>query len=786
MKKIHYLYADFETTTISDEVIKPYTDYKEYYKNTANPKTPEIYDWCVSYDKEYKDVVKKDHYVYEHPEVKAHYNINADTFINFIENINVDAVMFFNNLKGYDGHFLIPELDKHGYKNVLSLSVIENNELHGRTETEFMERYRKIKDMLLSNPQLKRKFLELGKEDGVKYLKNLIKKQWDKLLPNEYSVIANGNSQIYEIKIGLPSYKRKGKGSITTNRALIIRDNLTIFPTSIKKMGETLVKQNKGKAPLKELEDKYLKKELSTAYTRTDKYKSVKELQADGNELDYLIQDTYILWSYHKEIEKYFPRNEWKLTIGSTAYKNWNDTLGKRLIKHYLAKGLITVKPRNKGIIDYLYKGKIYNTRVMGDVLVKTLLPTDWLDKPYTENQTIHNYLYKWYSGGITIVNEEYRGQLVDKLTFLDINSSYPSQQVKDVQVPIGTGVKGDYKPYDFKFYTLTVKNKIVNKYGLPFLHSEYAEKREYLTTLLPNQTFKFTSITLPRFLKYYNPKNSDYTLKVEYSFMSTSIKNIFEDFVTPWYEIKEQASKDGNEVLKTIAKLFLNSNYGKFGTKSNRDSKYWNQEYTQWEDYEQTLKSKYYLPLAIVITELGRMNLVDAVDVNYKNFVYCDTDSIAVLNFKPEDYKNIELDPYKIGKWDIEHKNMYGIFRRPKQYMLLSHDNKYKAKQAFAGINFNRVMLDDDKLKEIDKLDEYVNTLTLTDFIIGKTIPNQLTPNRILGAGIILEEREKRIKPVWDYEPLTEQTLYKEEHFQETLFKLQHLNRQSVIIKVR
>ncbi|MCS5737344.1 DNA polymerase, partial [Herbiconiux daphne] len=77
--------------------------------------------------------------------------------------------------------------------------------------------------------------------------------------------------------------------------------------------------------------------------------------------------------------------------------------------------------------------------------------------------------MFNWYDGGITHVNENYRGQFVDNLTFLDINSSYPSQMVKDVDIPIGEGVKGDVKGFDFKFYTLIPKKTIINKSGIPF-----------------------------------------------------------------------------------------------------------------------------------------------------------------------------------------------------------------------------------------------------------------------------------------------------------------------------
>ena len=47
----------------------------------------------------------------------------------------------------------------------------------------------------------------------------------------------------------------------------------------------------------------------------------------------------------------------------------------------------------------------------------------------------------------------------------------------------------------------------------------------------------------------------------------------LFKDYIEYFYELKENAAKNGDAAQKVIAKLFLNSLYGKFGTKTLRTS---------------------------------------------------------------------------------------------------------------------------------------------------------------------------------------------------------------------
>lgn len=766
-RKLHYLYADLETTTV--KIPEEYSSPMEYYKVSKNPKFPMIYSWGILWDKEYKKIGIDANFKKE--ESQGLYGIepkgyNKSTFIETISKIDVDAIMYFNNLKGFDGHFIINELDKMGYKIIPPFDIEYIDQLPLNIQKTYKTRAMTIKkNLFINSPTINSTYTNLKLESQAKankYISKQIARHWKLLQPNEYAILTDSNTNIYEIKIGLSSTKKTK--STKKNRVLILRDNLLLFPSSIKKMGETLNKKFN--------ETKYSKLDLDSNYDRTEKFKTLKEFENDGNELEYLMQDIYILFKFHREVEWFLPRNKWKMTIGSSAYKNWLETFGEQLLEKYLESNEVEEIIIERGAVRYVYGQKLYSTNQIKKHLVSTFLPTRWLDNIYNTdtNETFHNVIYKYANGGITMVNESHRGQFIQNLTFLDINSSYPAVMSSDSMVPYGAGIKGDGgKHYPFKFYRITVLKDITNENGLPFMHNEYADKREYLKTLKSGTSFRITSIKYERFLKYYKPDPDSYSVVVECSFKQIPMKVFYKKFISHWYNIK---STTDDPVVKEIAKLTLNSVSGKNGTKSVREFKVWDQIDKEWYDSFRTLDSKYYLPLYVATIELGQCALIDAIDERYNQFVYCDTDSLAIKDFQPQDFPTIEMHETKLGAWGIDFKG-YGIFRRPKQYLLKNDSGKVKI--AYAGINLNRNILPDNELKDFEENLKHYEKLQLEDFIYGKVITNQLRSYKLIGYGVLLVDIEKDIKPIWDknYGVLTEQKYFLPEHFNDTLKKL-------------
>ena len=69
--------------------------------------------------------------------------------------------MYFNNLKGFDGHFIIPILDNAGYENVLDFDISEIKELDPITQNQYLKRYLRIQDNLFTNKKIAAKYHEI-------------------------------------------------------------------------------------------------------------------------------------------------------------------------------------------------------------------------------------------------------------------------------------------------------------------------------------------------------------------------------------------------------------------------------------------------------------------------------------------------------------------------------------------------------------------------------------------------------------------------------------------------
>lgn len=499
------------------------------------------------------------------------------------------------------------------------------------------------------------------------------------------------------------------------------------------------------------------------------------EKDQNGKRLEYLLQDGYILNRFRllmsDTLEPYeFPRKRWEMTAGATAYKSWIYIFGNKLKSFY--KDEITKVTLKNGMINYKFgRNKLLSEKRLSKALINDFLPTKWLK----ENDNFEK-LFSCYFGGISKVNETFRGIILNDIDIYDIVSSYPDTMNSDLLCPYGNPV--EFKDGDLHIYKLYVKNDIINKYGLPFLREAEFNKddkiktnAEYNKVLKEGTTYYLTNYELDRFIKYYNPSKNDYELRVLYSFKGKPFKYFFGEYIDHWYKLKDESKKLNNVFLKNFAKIMLNSLYGKFGTKRQRTNYHYDKDKNEYIEITELSDNLYYLPIAIYITACARMKLVDMVDTQYNEFDYCDTDSIFIRGgFKVDQ----SLLGSELGKWEKENKHSYKIVvRRAKQYYAECTINgknckecKKPMKLAFAGINFLRT---DDKMSSeniTEKQRQYINNLTHDDFIFGKIIGNQLTPLNYNGIGKILFENEKEIPPIWHYPPMQEQIYITKEQF--------------------
>ena len=371
--------------------------------------------------------------------------------------------------------------------------------------------------------------------------------------------------------------------------------------------------------------------------------------QLQKYEIDYIINDVKIM---ALALEIMFLENLTKMTIGSNALSNYKE-----------------LTPNFERIFPEL-------------------------------SQDLHKILKKSYRGGFTYLNPLYENKETGKLIVLDVNSLYPSVMVNDT-LPYGTPIfyTGKYKEdllYPLYIQTISCSFKIKEgkiptiqiKNNIMFLANEYLESSndEIITLTL-------TNVDLKLFFEHYDV----YDLTFEYGFKFMCRKGMFEDYINYWSDRKIQAKKEDNNAVYKIAKLMLNSLYGKFGTSVETRSKYpyYEDGQVKYEMSDIEVRKGVYLPVATFITSYARLKTISTSqkirDYTLKKYgvdyyIYSDTDSIHMLELPEEELKQfVDIDDYRLGAWKLESKARRGKFIRQKCY--IEEDYEGNINTAVAGL---------------------------------------------------------------------------------------------------
>ena len=306
------------------------------------------------------------------------------------------------------------------------------------------------------------------------------------------------------------------------------------------------------------------------------------------------------------------------------------------------------------------------------------------------------------YRGGFTYVNEIYKEKPVGRGICIDKNSMYPS---KMVQKPLPYGkpefFEGKYK-YDANMplyiQSLTCrfelkKNKIPCiqlKNNMSFIPNEYltSSNGQLITISLCSPDFEL-------FVENYHI--SDITYHGGWKFKECI--GMFSDYINYWMEQKIKAGKEGNQPMRQIAKLMLNSLYGRFGLSITARQKYPyldEKGIVRFNLLPEEEREPIYIPVACFITSYGR---VDTIRTSQKireyslkkygedRYYYSDTDSIH-CGITDEDLKalkdDIFIDDYALGAWAKESDFDRALFIRQKCYI---EEEKGKLNVTVAGL---------------------------------------------------------------------------------------------------
>lgn len=298
-------------------------------------------------------------------------------------------------------------------------------------------------------------------------------------------------------------------------------------------------------------------------------------------------------------------------------------------------------------------------------------------------NYEIDKDIRRAYRGGFTYLNPFYKNKSVGCGEVLDVNSLYPSVMYKEI-LPFGEPFfyEGEYvedKVYPLYIQRLTCSFKI-KKGKIPTIqikHSRFVDN-EYLTDSGEEPVaLTLTSVDLKLFLEQYDV----WDLHYESGWKFKGMRGLFTDYIDKWIKVKNESTISGNKGMRQVAKIMLNSLYGKFATSLDVQSKipYLEGDIVKYKLGEKTTKDGVYLPMGAFITAYAREKTIRTSQAikdysinKYGVDMYCysDTDSIHTILPIEELKQFCEIDDVELGFWKHESHFERAKFIRQKTYL--------------------------------------------------------------------------------------------------------------------
>lgn len=337
------------------------------------------------------------------------------------------------------------------------------------------------------------------------------------------------------------------------------------------------------------------------------------------------------------------------------------------------------------------------------------------------------------YRGGFTFLSDRYKGKRLGCGIVLDVNSLYPSVMYNDV-LPYGMPeyVSGRVlptkdRPLTIFSVTFTAKLKKDHIPCIQIKGSSIFGATEYLKEINEPTTIMVTNVDWDLYLEQYDI----HVLAYGGGWRFKGAVGLFKAYIDKWSKIKAEASGGQRE----IAKLHLNSLYGKFASNPNVTGKIpvLEKNRVRFVQGKEATKEPVYTAAGVFITSYARALTIRAAQASYPVFAYADTDSLHLLTDTiPE---GIDIDPVRMGAWKFEYAFQEAHFVRAKVYLeKLSDENKHS----------------DDCSSDCEKRHNYKTAfaglpqgtaakLGFDDLVEGRVIEGKLQPRSVEG-GVVLE----------------------------------------------
>lgn len=346
------------------------------------------------------------------------------------------------------------------------------------------------------------------------------------------------------------------------------------------------------------------------------------------------------------------------------------------------------------------------------------------------------------YKGGWTFLNPRYKNLPIKDGSVYDVNSMYP-WAMKYCLLPYGEPYyfTGEYKPNrNYPLYVINFVAEFKLKPGMypsiQLKHSMFYSDNEYIEKSIAPTVLTLTSVDYELFVHNYDVN----IIEFYGGYMFKAKVGMFDEYIDYWYKVKSDSKKTGNKGMEKIAKLMLNSLYGKFGARREGYSK------IPWYDSEADIvryrKSEVeerkggYLPIATFITSYCRDKIIRAAEVCGERFIYADTDSVHILGSEP--VAGMDVDDYRLGAFKLEERFIRAKFIRQKTYLeIYEHNGIERMNLKCCGMP--------DAMKESVKENEFYEG-ALYDATKNPSFAPKLMP-QVVSGGVILKETTFQIK---------------------------------------
>ena len=409
-------------------------------------------------------------------------------------------------------------------------------------------------------------------------------------------------------------------------------------------------------------------------------------------ERDYIRNDVQIV---AMALEKQFSQGLDRLTIGSDALHNYQDIIGDKW--------------------------------------------ADWFPEIHIEMDAM---IRKAYRGGWTYANPRFQAddKHPDRIqgagSVYDVNSLYPDVMYHR-PLPIGEPVyfRGRYKdnpqyPLYIQFLTAHCKLKPDHLPTLQIKNNPFYSEREYITDTEGTVELAMTNVDLDILYQQYDVTVFSYNG----GYMFEQATGLFHEYIDHWMHIK--ATTTGG--LRQLAKLMLNSLYGKFATNPDVTPKVPYLKDDQSVGYqlgEKDTRKPVYTPMGCFITAWARYKTITTAQAVYDRFMYADTDSVHVLGTEPLGIEGIEVHPTNLGAWKHESNFSQAKYVRAKTYM----ERIFQVGEMVDGVY---TMVDVEPYNDVKCAgmpEELKRSVTFDNFKRGLEISGKLRPRHCKG-GIVLE----------------------------------------------